>query len=162
MARAAAARTLPHARCDRLQVNQAQSMSQTHLGNSAALISKYALFIRWVVTLHLIALAAQLATAIFFVGGEAHALAPHMKNAWTAAILGLAQAALLVTVRMPEAKLRTAHRVMAVAIVAGEAMQIHFGTRLGLAVHVTTAMLLWGFAVAIAIKVWAPPWKLKD
>jgi hypothetical protein len=135
---------------------------QTPLGNSAAVISKYALLIRWVVTLHLMALAAQLATAIFFVGGRAQALAPHMMNAWTVATLGIAQAALIVTVRVSEAKLRIAHRVMAAAIVAGEVMQIRFGTTLSLAAHVTTAMLLWGFAVAIAIKVWAPPWKLKD
>ncbi|MGH8313688.1 MAG: hypothetical protein ACRETU_00870 [Steroidobacterales bacterium] len=136
--------------------------SQAGPGTATAVISKYALLIRWVVTLHLMALAAQLATAIFVVGGEASALVPHMKNAWAVATLGVAQALLVVTVRVPETKLRIAHRVMAVAIVAGEAMQIHFGTTLSLAVHVTTAMALWGFAVAIAIKVWAPPWKLKD
>ena len=49
---------------------------------------------------------------------------------------------------------------MAIAVVVGEASQIYFGTTLGLAVHVTTAMLLWAFSLVLAIKVWAPTWKL--
>jgi hypothetical protein len=135
---------------------------ETTTGIPRTAVSKYALLVRWVVTFHLMALAAQLATAIFFVGGESQALAPHMKNAWAVAVLGLAQGALVASIRVPEAKLRTAHRLMAVAVVAGELMQLYFGTRLSLMVHVTTAMVLWGFSVAIAIKVWAPPWKMAD
>jgi hypothetical protein len=125
---------------------------------STPAVSGYALLIRWVVTLHLLALAAQLAMAISFVGGAAPALPPHMKGAWAVAALGLVQAGLLLSV--PATRLRNVHKLMAVAVVLGEVSQIHFGTTLGLALHVTTAMLVWAFSLTLSIKVWAPTWKL--
>jgi hypothetical protein len=121
-------------------------------------VSTHALLIRWGVTLHLLALAGQLALAIAFAGGVSRALAPHMHNAWTVAALGLIQTGLLLSA--PRARLKVVHRLMAVAVVLGEASQIHFGTTSGLALHVTTAMLLWAFSLALSIKVWAPSWKL--
>jgi len=137
----------------------AHAMSNhTVAGTRIQAVSTYALLIRWVVTLHLLVFVAQLATAISFVAGVARALSPHMHSAWAAVTLGLLQAGLLLSTAA--ARLRTAHRFMAIAIVLGEASQIYFGTTLGLAVHVTTAMLLWAFSLALAIKVWAPTWKL--
>jgi len=137
----------------------AQAMSNhTVTGTPAQAVSTYALLIRWVVTLHLLVFVAQLATAISFVAGVARALSPHMHDAWAAVTLGLLQAGLLLST--PAARLRIPHRLMAIAVVVGEASQIYFGTTLGLAVHVTTAMLLWAFSLVLAIKVWAPTWKL--
>jgi hypothetical protein len=145
---------------DRHSLGAQAMLDDTVTGTPAQAISTYALVIRWVVTLHLLAFAAQLATAISFVAGVAGALFPHMHNAWAAMTLGLIQAALLLSV--PAARLRLPYRLMAIAVVLGEAAQIHFGTTLGLAVHVTTAMLLWAFSLALAIKVWAPTWKLAE
>ena len=143
---------------DRHSFGTETMLNHTVEGTPAQAVSTYALLVRWVVTLHLLVFVAQLATAISFVAGVARALSPHMHNAWAAVALGVLQAALLL--RTPAARLRTPQRLMAIAIVIGEAAQIYFGTTLGLAVHVTTAMLLWAFSLVLAIKVWAPTWKL--
>jgi hypothetical protein len=124
---------------------------------SATPVSAYALFVRWLVTLHLIALAAQLASAISFVGGWAPGAMMHMHNARLVGVLGLLQA--IVIVSLPAARLKTPYRVFAVAALVGEASQLFFGITHGFGVHVTTAILLWAFSVAVSIKVWAPTWK---
>ena len=120
--------------------------------------SAYALFVRWVVTIHLIALAFQLVSAISFAGGWATGAVIHIHNSRIVGALGLFQAALVAS--LPAARLKTPYRVYAVAALICEASQLYFGITRGLGLHVTTAILIWAFSVAVSIKVWAPTWKL--
>jgi hypothetical protein len=120
-------------------------------------VSAYALFVRWVVTLHLLALAAQLASAISFVGGLAEAGLLHIYNARLVGVFGLWQAVVLVS--LPASRLRRAHRWMAVGVLLAEGLQLYFRIAHGFAIHVTIAILVWAMSVALSIKVWAPTWK---
>jgi hypothetical protein len=121
-------------------------------------VSTYALFIRWLVTFHLLALAAQLASAIAFAGGWATGALLHIHGARLVGALGLLQAAAVVS--LPAGRLKTPYRLYAVGVLIGEAMQLYYRTTHGFALHVTTAFIIWAFSVAVSIKVWAPTWKL--
>ena len=121
-------------------------------------VSTYALFIRWVVTLHLLALAAQLTSAIAFAGGWSMGALLHIYNARLVGALGLLQAGAVVS--LPAGRLKMPYRLYAVGVLIGEAIQLYFRSRQGFGLHVTTAIVIWAFSVAVSIKVWAPTWKL--
>ncbi len=121
-------------------------------------VSTYALFVRWLVTLHLLALGAQLASAIAFAGGWATGALLHTYNARVVGALGVLQAAAVVSV--PAGRLKTPYRLYAVGVLIGEAIQLYFRSSQGFGLHVTTAIVIWAFSVAVSIKVWAPTWKV--
>jgi len=121
-------------------------------------VSTYALFIRWLVTLHLLALVVQLASAIAFAGGWATGALLHIHNARLVGALGLLQAGAVAS--LPAARLKMPYRLFAVGVLIGEAMQLYFRSTHGFGLHVTTAIVIWAFSVAVSIKVWAPTWKL--
>lgn len=58
-------------------------------------LSLYALFVRWVVTIHLLALAAQLVSEISFAGGCTAAGIAHIYSARLIAAFGLLQAGVI-------------------------------------------------------------------
>jgi len=121
-------------------------------------VSVYALFVRWLVTLHLLALAAQLASATAFAGGWATGAVVHIYNARVVGALGLLQAAAVLS--LPAGRLKMPYRLFAVGVLIGEAIQLYFRSTHGFGLHVTTAIVIWAFSVAVSIKVWAPTWKL--
>src|SRR5215467_1483452 len=92
-------------------------------------VSAYALLVRWLVTFHLIALAAQLASAISFVGGWASGAQIHIQNARIVAVLGLVQAVMIAS--LPSARLKAPYRLYAVAALLGEATQLYLHTTHG-------------------------------
>lgn len=120
-------------------------------------VSAYALFVRWVVTIHLLALAAQLASAIAFADGWTTGAVVHIHNARVVGALGLLQAGLIVS--LPAGRLKTPYRLFAVVALIGEGAQLFFRIEHGFGLHVTTAILIWAFSVAVSIQVWAPTWK---
>jgi hypothetical protein len=132
--------------------------THTAIDTRPVTVSAYALFVRWLVTFHLIALATQLASAISFVGGWAAGAQIHIQNARIVAALGLLQAVVIAS--LPSQRLKTPYRLYAVAALLGEATQLYVQTTHGFGFHVTTAILIWACSVAVSIKVWAPTWKL--
>jgi hypothetical protein len=128
----------------------------TQAAAHVATASRFGSLIRWTVSLHLAVLLAQLATALAFAAGFVGAGVPHLRNAWIAGGCGILQAVLIMSRRWPGASV--AFRSMAVAVAIGEAVQIYLGLRGGLAWHVTLAMLIWAFGIALFIRVWTPGW----
>jgi len=120
-------------------------------------VSPYALFVRWLVTLHLLALAIQLASAISFAGGWVTGALVHIHNARIVGALGLLQAVVILS--LPASRLIKPYRLFAVGALIGEISQLFFHVSHGFGLHVTTAIVIWAFSVAVSIKVWAPTWK---
>jgi hypothetical protein len=122
--------------------------------------SRTALVVRWLVSVHIASLLLQLVSAIAAVGGAAAAFHTHATNARLVAVAGLLQAIGVLSVGSPRAGWFV--RTMAVAIPVVEAAQLYLGLGAGIAMHVTLAMVLWGFGLAIFIRVWAPSWTRED
>jgi len=109
---------------------------------------------RWVVTTHMLALAAQVLFALLLLGGFA-VVQLHSSNAGVVLALGALQAIVAVASWPPGGSL---WKVAAVIVPLLEAAQIYLGRAGDLATHVTLGVILWGLALALLIQVWAPSW----
>lgn len=111
---------------------------------------------RWIVTVHMVAMAGQIVLAVLLLGGMSEALHLHSTNAWVVLALGVLQAAILTVLGWP-----TGGRVWPAAaglVVLAEAVQAELGRIGSLAAHVTLGTLIWGLSLALLIQVWAPNW----
>lgn len=117
--------------------------------------SRRALAQRWVVTLHMAALAAQVVFALLLLGGVAGMLQLHSVDAWVVLALGLIQAAVVVSL-WPSGSIPW--KTAAALVLLAELAQIYFGRSGNLPTHVTLGTLLWGLSLALLIQVWAPNW----
>src|SRR5258708_1741739 len=109
---------------------------------------------RWVVTLHMLALAVQIALALLLLLGSG-TLRAHSVNAWVVLSLGAMQAVSVVGRWQSEGKL---WKAAAPIVVLAEMLQIHFGRTENLAAHVTLGTVIWALSLALLIQVWAPSW----
>lgn len=115
--------------------------------------------VRLCVMLHVAAVAVQVAAAIAFVGGLGEMYELHRTNAWVVLGLGVVQAAAIIALAVRG--MGRYFTIMAVLIPLGEALQIHLGRGAETAWHVSLAMLIWAFSVALLIRVANPAWAPK-
>jgi hypothetical protein len=117
--------------------------------------SRGALAQRWVVTLHMAALAAQMVFALLLLGGVAGTLQLHSVGAWLVLALGLIQAVVVVSL-WPSRSIPW--KAAAALVLLAELAQIYFGRSGNLPAHVTLGTALWGLSLALLVQVWAPNW----
>jgi hypothetical protein len=130
-------------------------MEQTIANQIAGDRSSGALAQRWIVTLHMAALAAQVVFALLFLGGRSEMVPLHSTNAWVVLGLGFAQGLSVVSSWPSGGKF---WKSAAVLVVLAEATQMYLGRAGSLAAHVTLGIVLWGLSLALLIQVWAPSW----
>lgn len=111
---------------------------------------------RLVVGLHLLALATQICIAVTFVSGVASAYAAHAQVAWVVLVLGVAQAIVIFNPARPP--IHKMYVAAAGLVVAGELAQMFVIPRGVPVVHVTVAILVWGFSLAVFIRLLDPVW----
>ncbi len=117
--------------------------------------SPAALLQRGIISLHMVALAAQVILAVLFLGGEYRTLPLHALNAELVLALGVAQAVVVLFTWPSGQKL---WKPAAVLVVLAEVGQIQLGHAAELGAHVTLGTVLWGLSLALLIQVWAPNW----
>ena len=109
---------------------------------------------RWIVTLHMAALAAQVVFALLLLGGGSSAIQLHFTHSWVVLTLGALQAIVAIS-SWPGGSL---WKVAAALVVLAEITQIYLGRTGNLPAHVTLGTVLWGLSLALLIQVWAPGW----
>jgi hypothetical protein len=114
--------------------------------------------VRWSVSLHMLALALQLAAMLLFLSGFPQAFLVHSNNAWLVLMLGSLQ--LLTILACRPARGDRFYTGLAIAVAALEAIEIELG-RNGLRfAHLTLAMIIWGLSLTVLIRTrtasWAP------
>ena len=109
--------------------------------------------VRWVASIHLVSLVAQVAAAPAFLAGYAAAFALHRANATVVLALGV----VLALAALANGPKRTGPwlTLIAVAIPALEATQIWLGQSGQTAAHVLIGLTIWSLSIAFAVKVWA-------
>ena len=131
--------------------------NQATVANRGAMAERslVALAQRWIVTLHMAALAAQVAFALLLLAGISGMLQLHSANAWVVLALGLLQA---VTIMPGWPSGSSLWKLAAGLVVLAEVAQIQLGRGASLPAHVTLGTVLWGLSLALLIQVWAPSW----
>jgi hypothetical protein len=114
-----------------------------------------ALIQRWIVTLHMAALAAQVVLALLLLGGGVSAIQLHFTHSWVVLALGALQAIVVIPTWPTGGSF---WKVAAALVPLAEATQIYLGRTGNLSAHVTLGTVLWGLSLAILIQVWAPSW----
>jgi hypothetical protein len=111
--------------------------------------------VRWVVSVHLLAVLAQLAAAVTFLSGRTGAYVVHATVGHALYLLGICQAIAVVGVR--SARQNPLTRWLAAAVPVAEVLQIYLARSGLVAWHLTLGLLVWAGALAIWIRVFARP-----
>jgi hypothetical protein len=111
--------------------------------------------VRWVVSLHLLLVLAQLAAAVTFLSGSAGAYVVHATVGHALYLLGICQAIAVVGVR--SARQNPLTRWIAAAVPVAEVLQIYLARSGLVAWHLTLGLLVWAGALAVWIRVFARP-----
>jgi hypothetical protein len=112
--------------------------------------------VRWIVSLHFVALLVQLTAMLTFLSGRPEGFFAHSGNAWLVLLLGALQ--LLAVLACSAARGDRFYTATAFVIVIAEALEVYLGrTGLRLA-HVTLAMIIWAFALTLLIRTITAPW----
>lgn len=118
---------------------------------------------RWIVAVHLLAVFAHMAAAIAFVTGvalvsgeAAAAYIFHARMAWAVLALGIVQALAVFNPALPA--LHWMYRVFAILVVIGEVLELFVIPRGYVVYHVTVAMVVWGCALALYVRMLNPQW----
>ncbi len=107
--------------------------------------------VRWVVSLHVLALLVQIAAAVALTSGWPEAFIVHATVGHLLFLLGICQGIAVMSVRSVRQSPLTAS--MAGILPLPEALQIYLGHVGLLAWHLTLGLLIWGGALAIWIRV---------
>lgn len=112
--------------------------------------------VRWSVSLHAVALAAQLAAMLAFLSGRPEGFFAHSGNAWIVLTLGAIQ--LLAVLACNAARADRFYTATALIIVLAEALEVYLG-RSGLRfAHLTLAMIIWAFTLTLLIRTVTAAW----
>lgn len=134
--------------------NQSNQKIPNHCGTRANK-SVAALVQRWIVTLHMAALAGQVVLSILLLLGVPGTLQGHSTNAWTVLALGLLQSVSVVSSWPSGSRL---WRLSAGVVALAEIVQIQLGRAVSVPEHVTLGTVLWGLSFGLLVQVWAPDW----
>lgn len=115
--------------------------------------------VRWSASLHVAALAVQLAAMLLFLSGMSKALLVHSLNAWIVLALGIVL--LLAVLACRPARASGFFTAAALVIVIAEALEIHVAGSGAIFTHVTLAMIVWGLALSLLIRTATAPWQPK-
>lgn len=115
--------------------------------------------VRLCVMLHVAAVALQVAAALLFIGGFGEGFEIHRMNAW--AVLGLGVVQALAIAAFAGSGMGKYFTTMALLIPVGEALQIYLGRGGETALHVSLAILIWAFSIALLVRVANPAWAPK-
>jgi hypothetical protein len=136
---------------EQMMANQdATKQFETASARSGAAIAQ-----RWVVSLHMAALAIQIVFAVLLLAGVSGMLQLHSINTWAVLTCGAIQT-VVVVLSWPSGS--TFWKPAAVVIPLAEMAQIYFGRSGNLPMHVTLGTVVWGVSLALLIQVWAPSW----
>lgn len=111
--------------------------------------------VRWVVSLHLLVVLAQLAAAVTFLSGRVGAYVVHATVGHALYWLGICQAIAVVGVR--SARQNSLTRWIAAAVPVAEVLQIYLARSGLVAWHLTLGLLVWAGTLAVWIRVFARP-----
>ncbi len=111
---------------------------------------------RWIVTIHVLALAIQIAAAIFFVSGVGRLFFAHSSLSVAVCLMGVIQAIVLFIPISP--KIGKMYLAFASIVAIGELAQLRVGPMGETALHVTLGMIIWGCSLAIFIRLLDPDW----
>jgi hypothetical protein len=111
--------------------------------------------VRWIVSIHLLVVLAQLAAAVTFLSGRAGAYVVHATAGHALYLLGICQAVAVVGVR--SARQSPLTRWIAAAVPVAEVLQIYLARSGLVAWHLTLGLLVWSGALAVWIRVFARP-----
>lgn len=118
---------------------------------------------RWIVAAHLLIVIVHMAAAIAYVTGvalvcgeAATAYFLHARLAWVVLALGIVQALAVFNPALPA--LHWMYRVFVVLVVIGEVLELFVIPRGYVVYHVTVAMVVWGCALALYVRMLDPQW----
>lgn len=118
---------------------------------------------RWIVAVHLLIVIVHMTAAIAFVTGvalvsgeAATAYFLHARLAWVVLALGIVQALAVFNPALPA--LHWMYRVFAILVVIGEVLELFVIPRGYVDYHVTVAMVVWGCALALYVRMLDPQW----
>ena len=118
---------------------------------------------RWVVAAHLLVLIVHVAAAIAYVTGvalisgeAAMAYLLHARLSWLVFALGIAQAVAVFNPALPG--LHWMYRAFVILVVIGEVVELFVIPRGFVVYHVSVAMVVWGCALALYVRMLDPQW----
>lgn len=118
---------------------------------------------RWVVAAHLLVLIVHIAAAIAYVTGvalisgeAAMAYLLHARLSWLVFALGIVQAVAVFNPALPG--LHWMYRAFVILVVIGEILELFVIPRGFVVYHVSVAMVVWGCALALYVRMLDPRW----